>query len=256
MAAGDYVLNLAHLTGLSMADINSDTATPQARGGTLAFVVDAFGYKVLKYCYFVAAAAQGDLASRAGGVNGTVVITNQTGTSATSVTTTGLTANAHRGAIIYVHDDAGGAGAAPEGEVSICTTNTTTVITLDPDMPFSVALANGDDVTSISTWAVEDSADGDLSVTVQGVVLGSAGVTASQYGWLMMEGMTRAKAGTNAITAFNPVVAGANIVDAFGTDGQELWVGTALATYTGDNVAATLPVRLNCFTASGIGTAP
>ena len=256
MAAGDYVLNLGHLTGLSMADVNSNTAAPQARAGTLAFVVDAFGYRVLRYGYFVNAMLQGELCSRYGGVNGTTVVTNQTGTSATSVTTTGLTANAHRGAIVYVHDDAGGAGAAPEGEVSIAVSNTTTVVTLDADMPLSVALANGDDVTLISVSAVEDSTDGDLAVTVQGVVLGEDGVSASQYGWYVMEGFSKALSTAETITTFNPVVAAANTVDEFGSDGQELWVGTALATYTSDNVSTVLPVRLNLFTAAGVGLAP
>lgn len=256
MAAGDYILRLGHLTGLSMSDIDGDDATPRSRPGTLAFVVDAFGYKVLRYGYFVNAMLRGELCSRYGGVNGTTVITNQTGTSATSVTTTGLTANAHRGAIIYVHDDTGAAGAAPEGEMSVAASNTTTVITLEDDLPFTVALASGDDVTSISTYAVEDSADGDLAVTCQGIVMGAQGVTASQYGWYLMEGIVKALSTAESITTFNPVVAAANTVDEFGTDGQELWVGTALATYTSDNVATTLPVRMNLFAPAGVGLSP
>lgn len=256
MAQGDYWINLKHLTGLGQSAINGDDATPQASPGTIVFAHDRFGFMIMKYCYFVNAMAVGELASRYGGVNGTTVVTNQTGTTTTSVTTTGLTANAHKGAIVYVHDDTGGAGAAPEGEVSVAASNTTTVVTLESDLPLSAALASGDDVTLISTYAVEDSADGDLSITVQGIVLGANGVSASQYGWLLMEGFRKAKATTNAITTFNPVVAGANLIDAFGSDGQELWVGTSLGTYATDNVATTLPVRLNLFTAAGIGTSP
>jgi len=146
--------------------------------------------------------------------------------------------------------------AAPEGEMSGAASNTTTVITLEDDLPFTVALASGDDVTAISTWGVEDSADGDLAVTCQGIVMGAQGVAADNYGWYLMEGVVKALSTAETITTFNPVVAAANTVDEFASDGQELWVGTALATYTSDNVATTLPVRMNLFSPAGVGLAP
>ena len=256
MAAGDYTLNLGHITGLGMHDINGDDAVPQMRPGTIAFVVDAFGYRVLRYCNFKNAMLQGELASRAGGVNGTTVITDLVSGTTTSATDSGQTADLFNGALFYVHDNADSAGAAPEGEMSVVTTNTASLITLEPDLPMSVAMAVNDDVTIISNWQVQDSADGDLSITVMGVVIGNQGITSGRYGWVQMEGFAKALTSAASITTFNPVVSGANLVAEFGTDGQELWIGTSLGTFTSDNVALTLPVRLNCFSPSGIGTAP
>jgi hypothetical protein len=160
------------------------------------------------------------------------------------------------GGIFYVHDDAGAAGAAPEGEMSIVSANSTTLITLDPRLPLTTALAVNDDVSIISTYQCEAAADGDLNNIVMGVVIGANGITSGNYGWVQMEGVTKAKATTNAITTQNPVVTGTSCIDAFGTDGQELWVGTSLATYSSDNAATTLPVRLSLFSLSAIGTAP
>lgn len=257
MAAGDYVFRLSHLTGMGMSSINANDATPVSQPGHICFVQDAFGYKVLKYVRATATLAQGACASRYGGVNGTTVITNlDSGSTTTALKSAAWTANAEVGAVFYVHDDAGAAGAAPEGEISVVVSNTAGQLNLDPLLPLTAALAVNDDVTTISTYQCEGSADGDLSVTCLGIVAASGGITSGNYGWVIMEGVTKAKATTNAITTFNPIVCGSSCVDAFGTDGQELWIGTSLGTYAADNAALTLPVRMNCFTASGIGTSP
>jgi hypothetical protein len=46
------------------------------------------------------------------------------------------------------------------------------------------------------------------------------------------------------------------VVGPFGSDGQELHVGTALGVVASDSVALTVPVRLNLFTAASVATAP
>lgn len=257
MAQGDYVFRLSHLTGMGMSGINANDSTPAMQPGHICFVQDAFGYKVLKYVRATATVAQGSVVSRFGGVNGTTVVSNVTsGSTTTAGKAATWTANAEVGALFYVHDNDDSAGAAPEGEISVVAANTAALLTLDASLPLSVAVAANDDVTTVANYQAEASADGDLSVTCLGVVAGKDGITSGNYGWAIMEGVTKAKATTNAITTFNPVVCGTGCIDAFGSDGQELWVGTSLGTYASDNAALTLPVRMNCFTASGIGTAP
>jgi hypothetical protein len=158
--------------------------------------------------------------------------------------------------ICFVLDDAGAAGAAPEAEASIVASNTTTTIYFEPDYAFSTALGANDDLELIATYQVEDAADGDEAWTVAGVVLGVDGVTNGQYGWIQQQGPCMTKVTTNAITEGDPVVAGAAIMDAFGTDGQELWTGIALASGSTDEVTPHIPVDVRLFTCAGPGGSP
>ena len=253
----DLVLRLGSITGLSYADINSDVTLGQsmARPGTISFLVDAYGYRVIQYVKNVSnsAYAMGELVSKV--VN--TAVNNQTGTVATSATTTGLTADDHIGRLVYVLDNGTTAGAAPEGETTVCAGNTATRITFDPKMDLSAALASGDDLVLISNWQSTDSADGDLAHNVLGVVLGNGGFADNNMGWVQKEGYCpNVDYLSGAITAGDPVVADVAQVGAFGTDGQELWVGVALAAVSADQAADIGPVNLKVFTCAGPGTAP
>jgi len=252
-ALTDLVLNVGSITGLGGAEINSDSANPLRRPGAIHIMVDAFGMRILKYVKTLTAQSLGDLASKVANVS----VSNITAGSTTSATTSGLTANAHDGKIAYVLDNDDSAGAAPEGEMAIVGANSATVISLDRSRPLSVALAANDDLVLISNWQATDAADGDLGINVLGVVLGNAGLTADRYGWVQQEGYVQAnlKASTG-LTAGDPVVADAAKVGSYGSDGQELWIGYALATVTSDIVADIAPIALKCFTAAGPGTAP
>lgn len=256
----DLVFRLSSITGLGMREINGDDADPYARPGTIAIVVDAFGPRILKYCRNVngSAITMGELHSYASDAQNirTTSISNITSGTTTSAVTTGLTADRHDGMICYVLDDAGGAGAAPEGEASIVANNTTTAITLEADYPYSAALAANDDLMLVSTYQVEDSVDGDEAFTVAGVAVGNAGITNLSYGWYQVEGVVNADASAATIATGDPVVAGANVVAAFGTDGHELWVGTALAGMTSDSVAAAALINLKLFAPENSGGSP
>ena len=87
-------------------------------------------------------------------------------------------------------------------------------------------------------------------------MVGKNGIDAGKYGWIQFEGVTMANGGTNAITEGDPVVAGAAIVDAFGSDGQELWVGIAMASGSTDEVVPRIPVRLQLLASAGPGGSP
>ena len=256
----DLVLNIGSITGLGMREINGDDVNPYARPGTIAIIVDAFGPRVLKYCRNVNGSAipMGELHSYASDTQNerTTSVANITSGTTTSAVTSGLTANRHDGMICYVLDDAGAAGAAPEGEASIVADNTTTAITLEADYPYSAALAANDDLELVSTYQVEDSADGDEAWTVAGVALGRYGIANLNYGWYQVEGVVNADATAATITQGDPVVAGAVAVAAFGSDGHELWIGTALAGMTSDSVAATALVNLKLFAPENSGGTP
>jgi hypothetical protein len=251
------VLNVGHITGLSMHDIDGDDKEPRARPGTIGAFVDAYGYRVAKYCrlHQSGGCAIGELQSRPANVS----VTDITSGSTTHAVTTDLTADVHAGKLLYVLDNDDSAGAAPEGETSIIRSNSATRIDVEKDYPFSVALAANDDLRIISNWQVEDAADGDPANgdgAAVGVCLGRNGVSDKQYGWWQIEGYVVAKTKASAITAYNPVVADAAQIGPFGTDGQELWVGVALAAFTADQTAQRVPVNLKLFTSAGTGTAP
>lgn len=254
-ATTDIVLRLGSITGLGMEAVNGDAVTPRMRPGTIHLGVDAYGYRIFQYVRNVSnsAFAMGELVSKIANT----AVNNQTGTVTTSATTTGLTADDHIGRLVYVLDDAGAAGAAPEGETTVVSGNSATLITFDPQLPLSAALASGDDLVMISNWQATDSADGDLAHNVLGVVIGNQGFSDNQYGWVQKEGYCP---GTDylsgAITAGDPIVADVAQAGAFGTDGQELWIGIALAGVSADQVADTGPANLKLFTCAGPGTSP
>jgi hypothetical protein len=259
MAAGDYVLRLGNITSLSMSDINGDDATPQSRPGTITFINNVWGYAILKYVRAVAAVTQGGLLSRYGltTTQGNTIVSNITsGTTTTATKSAAWAANAEVGAIFYVQDNDDAAGAAPEGEMSIVAANTANVLTLDSRLPMSVALAANDDVTTIATYQMKLSQDGDLNQVVQGIAIGKNGISAGQYGWIQMEGYGKARAKASTTTIQDPIVADVGVVGPFGTDGQELHIGQCVGTFTSDNAATTMPVNMKCFTPASSATAP
>ena len=256
-ATTDLVLKLASITGLGMSSINTDDpdTNTTARPGTLRILVDAYGYRILQYVKNTTAsvAATAELLTKVANT----AVANITAGSIRQATTTGLTANAHDGRLCYVLDNDDTAGAAPEGETSVIKNNSATIIDMEFDMPFSVALAANDDLTLISNWQGADAADGDLAHNVLGVVVGNQGISTLQFGWVQKEGYCPfVEALSGAITAGDPVVADAAQVGAFGSDGQELWVGIALAGMSADQAVDALPVNLRIFTCAGPGTTP
>ena len=258
-ATTDVVLKIGSITGLGMSSINTDDPDsglgPTARPGTLRILVDAYGYRILQYVKNVSgsAFAMGDLVTKVANT----AVNNITAGSVRQATTTGLTANDHDGRLCYVLDNDDTAGAAPEGETSIVKNNSATIIDMEFDMPFSLALAVNDDLVLVSNWQAADAADGNLVVNVLGAVLGNAGFSNNQFGWVQKEGYCPyVRALSGAITAGDPVVADAAQVGAFGTDGQELWVGVALAAASADQTRDRVLVNFKVFTAAGPGTAP
>jgi hypothetical protein len=242
MAQGDYLFNIGHLTSLGTSDVHSNTSTPVMDPGTLAFIKDGFGNKVLMYVSSTATIAQGGLVSK---VLNTSAGTITAGTT-TSVTTSGLTANVHVGRIFYVTDDAGAAGAAPEGEMSIIRSNSTTNISLEPELPLSAAIAVSDTATMISTYHGVTSA-AVVATLVLGVLPGRDGVTANNYAWVVRQGIVKARSSAAAHVIDRAIIAGTGVVAPSSTSAVQLHIGGALAASSSDNAATTVPVYLTLF---------
>lgn len=255
----DLYLNLGHLSGLGMSDLNRDDSTPYMRPGTIAWVTDAFGPRLVKYVKILQSGgmAKGELCAYASdGANvKSTTITNITSGTTTSFVTSSLTADRHNGMLSFVLDDAGGAGAAPEGETSIVAKNTATLVTLEPDYPYSASLAVNDDIELIATHQMEDAADGDEAWTCGGIVLAKDGISANGYGWIQLEGVTPALT-ANSATEGDPCVADAAQVGPFGTDGQELWVGIYLSATSTDEALKQVPIQVQLFACNNTGGSP
>lgn len=260
LGTSDLFMRPGNLAGMGSADLHADDATPYSRPGTAIFLTDAFGARVLRYVQNLNASALvvGDLVSLVSDTQNTIStsVANITSGTTTTAVTSGLTADKHNGMIGWVLDNADSAGAAPEGEWSVVSDNTTTTLYFDPQKPFSAALAVNDDLELLSVYHVEDAADGDEAWTVMGVACGKNGISVNNYGWVVAHGMTMATHTTNAITEGDPVVAGAAVVDAFGTDGQELWVGVALNACSTDESLKHLPVSMRVWHSAGPGGSP
>lgn len=258
-SSSNLYLNLGHLSGMGMSDLSRDDATPYMRPGTIAWVVDAFGPRIVKYVKNVSGSAilKGEfMAYASDGANvKTTTVSNITSGTTTSFVTSGLTAGRHEGMIAFVLDTAAVAGAAPESESSIVAANTATLVTLEKDYAFSAALAANDDIELIATYQVEDAADGDEAWTCAGVVLGADGISNMQYGWLHVDGITPANT-IDSATEGDAAVADAAAVGPFGSDGHELWVGHFLVATSTDEALLQAPVQFKLWAAEASGGTP
>ena len=120
--------------------LDSSDPVAKERVGAVRYTTDEkWGLRGFKYVRFDQSGGMttGQLASQVANV----AIANITAGTTTSITTSGLTANILVGGILVCTDDAGGAGAAPEGEKAIIAANSATVVEIDSDDAFSVAPA-------------------------------------------------------------------------------------------------------------------
>lgn len=246
MAANDTLFTLMGAVGKGHGDL-LQSHDERERGsvadeGQIAWSADKFGrLRLFTFRKNISgsAFAIGDLVSRSREVE-----SNQTGTATTSATGSFSGADEHIGSLLIVHDDAGGAGGAPEGEATVVASNTATVVTFEGALPLSTALAANDDLTLISPKVI-DAADGDFNFVVCGVAMSAT--PDDDWGWFQFQGLhprVQHKT-TDAVTAGNPVVADAAAVGAHGSDVANLWVGYQIATQGGDAVQIKSPVLLS-----------
>lgn len=209
------------------------------------------GFGKFKYVRFLAAASEGDLCT----FKDPVAISNITAGTTSSITTSGLTADLYVGALLRCTDDAGAAGAAPEGEIGVIASNTATVVTLDAKYgTFSASPAVNDDFQIIIPFGVVDAAAGDVAANVAGVAM--ADQVINYWGWVQFQGLNpkvNVIAAGTAVTAKKSVIAGTNVVTDGSTSAAELRVGFAVHGVSSDTVARYAMVDLCCGPAFKLG---
>lgn len=241
-------VQLAHRTTL-----DSSSAEALELPGVIRYTHDPrFGWRGFKYVRFdqSGGCTRGQLQSK----RANIAITNITAGTTTSVTLAGQTADIYVGGILTCIDDAGGAGAAPEGESGIIVANTTSVITIDENDAFSAAPAANDDFVVILPWAVVDSADGDAAGIVQGVAM--ADHDQYDWGWIQFLGINPdcdAIAAGTALAVNESVVADAAVVNDGAADAVDLRIGRLLVQLSSDTVARKAVVDLYCGEAFKMG---
>jgi len=201
-----------------------------------------FGGPILAYggCHFawVCNRSGGTLAQGALVKWQQTTITNADGGSISTVVEAGLTANELVGDLIICTDDAGGAGAAPEGEGRYITKNTSGIITVQPD--WSAAVAAGDDFVIRTNSKVIASVVGDTRAETAGVVVNPDGIADNYWGWVLSQGRVGllGKAAT-VITTDKMIIAEVGRVDvsAGGASDHGLGLGYALSDLKADSVS-------------------
>lgn len=169
-----------------------------------------------------------------------VATATATGGSTTTIEHTAqFTANEEVGNMVHILDDAGAAGAAPEGEWGIIVANTANIITVRTGMSnqrFSVAPAAGDTYVIRSRHQVIPMNTGVEQQDFAGVVVRSGGLADNYWGWVAYEAeMVGALA--KAATA---ITAGLGIIAADDADGATVALSRFINSGAGAVVAGTI----------------
>lgn len=213
-------------SGSFYTPLDSNAATPLEMPGIERAIYTPFGPAKVRYgkCTQSGGCSRGELQAYA--ANAT--ITNFTSGSTTTGVTTGLTVNAYQYDVLLIHDDAGGAGADPEGSCAPITKNSATTIYLDPDNALSAAIAANDDGTVVTFSKTIDSAAGDEVNDLFGIAC--AALTENYWGWFFFGGYcpyALVKAST-ALTADKALIADTARVSVSSTSADQLLIGTTL----------------------------
>ena len=229
----------------------SDTSPKEVRGAIRFCIDSVLGLRGFKYVRFdqSGGALQGELVKKLANVS----IANISAGTTTSITTSGLTADKLVGGILCCLDDAGAAGAAPEGEKALIIANSATLVEIDPADAFSTAPAANDDFMVVLPWATQDAADDDSAGMVQGVSM--ADQAQYDWGWVQFLGINPhvlVKAAT-AIPVDESVVADAATVNDGAADAADLRIGRLLCAISSDTVARRAIVDLFCGEAFKMG---
>lgn len=246
--------NMSNIVPVGYPDLDSNEVTPKYRPGSYSFMVDDFGPRIFQYMQVTQSGGMtvGQLSSMKA-QSGTITATSGSITSAADSAQT-WTADEWVGSVVYVLDNNDSAGAAPESQVGICVGNTTTTLNIDPDRPFTAAVAVSDTFIAKPMYQIEDSADGDLNTEIAGVVMAPNGVTADSYGWIQVEGFCPKVAvkATTTIGVNTYAVADTASVNLPGSDATSLSVGYYPFAATNDIDADFIPIVLTLFSQRGI----
>ena len=204
---------------------------------------------MLGQCRNGSTVVQGELVSKIGDATGYTAAGSITGGSTTTAITSGLTADDHEGAILRVLDNADSAGAAPEGESSIISAQTATLITVDSDLPFSAAIASSDTADILGVYSFADAAADDEAVGILGVVVGESGISDNSFGFLQESGInpqTLMRASTATVRGGMVIAHTARVDAAAAASPTEDIIGQFVVTTTSDIDNDVVIVQLVC----------
>lgn len=175
-----------------------------------------------------------------------------TGGSTTTIEDTGaFIADEQVWNIVHINDDAGAAGAAPEGEFGLIIKNTANILTIQTpraDGAFSAAVAASDTYDIYSNCMVVDSAAGDSRSELAGVAMASS-LADNYWGWICImavNGFVLAAITTAAVTGDDSLIADAAALKVSSTSDHFLSCGSAVFAAAADQATLTLPVQLDC----------
>lgn len=231
----------AHQAWTTQLDSSSTTALEQLGAVRLDWH-PLFGDRKFKYVKFTESVAVGEPVR----IAAPVALTATAG-STTSVTVAIASVGLYDGYTLSVYDDAGAAGAAPEGQVARIKHNTTTGLEIYAEDAFSAAIAVNDVVRVSAPWAVSRTAGNELATLVAGVAM--VAQDAADYGWVQFSGQNPsviAVAAGTALTQDTKVICGARLVTAIGAGALNLAIGDVVRTLQSDTVLRTAVINLNC----------
>lgn len=208
-----------------------------------------YGTRIFKYVKFTQSVAAGEPVK----IADPVALTATAG-STTTVTVAIASDGLYNGYILSVFDDAGGAGAAPEGQVARIKKSTTSGIEIEEDDAFSVAVAVNDVVHVSAPWAVARTAGGESAGAVEGVAI--ADQAASDYGWVQFSGdhpAVLAVAAGTALVEGASVISGARLVTEVGLATLDQVMGRVVHGLQSDTVLRTAVIKLCCGEAAAFG---
>lgn len=247
MSTTSEFLNLASLHGIGNQDLNGNDSSPKDRPGRYAYMCDAFGTRIFQYGRNCKGSAitMGELVIRLADIAATL-----TGGGTTyAVKAAAWTADKSVGELLHIIDNADSAGGAPEGEIAVVISNTAGQCNLDPNYPYTVAVANNDTTAAISPgWHWDVAAAGAKAQEVKGVAVGSSGITSLYYGWSQQYGVVPVAAvlATAVLTDRGATIAAAGSVD-ISAGSWELAFGYALGATQADLVAGKSSIFINCY---------
>jgi len=245
-------LHVGNIIPIGIGDLESSDADDKrsAAPGQFSIIRDAFGERIVRYmkCQQVGGHAKGEPAKRKNRSGYTL----SAGGTITSARLYGNFASAGKwkGAMVVLTNNATTVGAAPEGEVAICVSNTASCAYLDRDAGFTTAPAANDTIDMFSVFGVEDASSGDAAALGAGIACGDIAV--GEWGWYQCKGIfpnakISAKVSANTALIIGSTAAtfrtGVGTISGVG-DLQAMW-GRGLSTIIGDVSGMKAPVYVN-----------
>jgi hypothetical protein len=243
---------IGNLLVVGGTEVNKVYQTKDFPTNIQALMLDKLGHRFFSFVHnrdtvdFI----QGELVSKVGDANGLTAVANILSGSTVLAVTTGLTAGAHDGAIMFVLDNADAAGAAPEGEYCPIKRNTATRIELDTseNAGLTTALAVNDDLQLLATYGIEAAAAGDFANTVMGIVVAPDGLPIGKYGFTQCKGHCRGLmlASTALGVGVQIIAATKRFTITGAASAHRLMIGGALVTISSDIVSDMTLVDMRC----------